>query len=165
MFESPILYIFIKFPNKILIWFVVYVINAACDGFQSLPLMYLSSEAQQVRCFHTRDQASSCSANALYLCSVVCSVWISAGILTLLTKFIYGYSQSSEANSGIVPEIGHDRFLSDSFQSIVYESSSHSTLRKLMYWQHHKVNHTHMKASVVSREKQDAIDTGRRIVI
>lgn len=38
--------------------------------------------------------------------------------------------KTSQANTGIIFGIGHDRFLPDSFQLIVYESSSHSTLRK-----------------------------------
>jgi hypothetical protein len=153
----------------------VFVINAACDGFLSLPLMYLINDVQQIRCFHTHMRPSksrSCSANALGLYSVRCSVWISAGLLAILTDVFYGSSQSSQENSGIVPGIGHDCFISDSFQFIVYESFSHSTLRGLRYWQHHKVNHTHLKAPIETNRTQLTQEnstlffiTWRRIVI
>jgi hypothetical protein len=45
---------------------------------------------------------------------------------TILTDVFRGYFHSLWENARIVPELGHDRFLRNPFQSIIHQSSNHS---------------------------------------
>jgi hypothetical protein len=48
--------------------------------------------------------------------------------LTGYTKVFHGFSQSLQANAGIVPKLGHDRFLPYNLQLINHLLPCHSTL-------------------------------------
>jgi hypothetical protein len=60
---------------------------------------------------------------------------ISARKPVILTEAFHGSPQPLQANTGIVPQLGHYRFLSNSIQIIVHQSPYHSTLYSLRYWQ------------------------------
>jgi hypothetical protein len=51
-------------------------------------------------------------------------------------RHICGFPQAFKVNSGTVPPLGQDRFLSNHFEFIIHESPFHSKLQS-SYRQHH----------------------------
>jgi hypothetical protein len=71
------------------------------------------------------SQWTRCRNGDALACIGMCSVWISGGAATLLNKVSDCFAQSLRTISGIVPIIGHDRFLPIPLLIIVYLSSYH----------------------------------------
>jgi hypothetical protein len=58
-----------------------------------------------------------------------CSVRISTGTLAIVIEVICDFPQYLQANSGVVPWLGHRHFLPNHFQLIIHLSFYHPTLR------------------------------------
>jgi hypothetical protein len=62
--------------------------------------------------------------------NAVCSGWG-------LSRFL----QFPHENAGIILRLGHDRFLPNPFQFVIYQSSCRSMLHSLRYWHRRKTKH------------------------
>jgi hypothetical protein len=77
-------------------------------------------------------RADTCSGNALHLYSRGCSLRISAGTPAILIEAFRVFSQSLQANTRIILRLRRERFLLNSLQFIIHQSTWHSALSGLL---------------------------------